>query len=104
MKAARGLTYSAEGFDRVGLAGIFSRRLDPLGAHLGPILLLFPPTRQLNVGLLDSLLGALDRPAADEFLHESWFCEETYGVILAHLAALVVTDLANWRRAPLLFL
>ena len=57
MKAARGLTYSAEGFDRVGLAGIFSKRLGPLGEHLGPILLQFPPTRQLNVGLLDSLLG-----------------------------------------------
>ena len=48
MKAARGLTYSAEGFDRVGLAGIFGKRLAPLGEHLGPILLQFPPTRQLQ--------------------------------------------------------
>ena len=30
MKANRGLTYSAEGFDRVGLARIFSERLAPL--------------------------------------------------------------------------
>ena len=102
MKAARGLTYSAEGFDRVGLAGIFSKRLEPLGAHLGPILLQFPPTRQLNVGLLDSLLGALARPAAVEFRHESWFCEETYGAIRAHGGALVVTDEEKWPRAPLL--
>ena len=102
MKAARGLTYSAEGFDRVGLAGIFSKRLAPLGRHLGPILLQFPPTRQLNVGLLDSLLGALDRQTAVEFRHESWFCQETYGVIRAHQGALVVTDEEKWPRAPLL--
>jgi uncharacterized protein YecE (DUF72 family) len=102
MKAARGLTYSAEGFDRVGLAGIFSKRLAPLGDHLGPILLQFPPTRQLNVGLLDSLLGALDRPAAVEFRHESWFCEDTYRVIRAHRGAMVVTDEEKWPRAPLL--
>jgi uncharacterized protein YecE (DUF72 family) len=102
MKAARGLTYSAEGFDRVGLAAIFGKRLAPLGEHLGPILLQFPPTRQLNVGLLDSLLGALDRPAAVEFRHESWFCEDTYGVIRGHRGALVVTDEEKWPRAPLL--
>jgi uncharacterized protein YecE (DUF72 family) len=102
MKAARGLTYSAEGFDRVGLAGIFSKRLAPLGEHLGPILLQFPPTRQLNVGLLDSLLGAIARPTAVEFRHESWFCEETYRVIRAHQGALVVTDEEKWPRAPLI--
>jgi uncharacterized protein YecE (DUF72 family) len=102
MKAARGLTYSAEGFDRVGLAGIFSKRLAPLGERLGPVLLQFPPPRQLNIGLLDSLLGALDRRAAVEFRHVSWFCEETYRVIRAHQGALVVTDEEKWPRAPVM--
>jgi uncharacterized protein YecE (DUF72 family) len=102
MKAARGLTYSAEGFDRVGLAGIFSKRLAPLGERLGPVLLQFPPTRQLNIGLLDSLLGALDRRAAVEFRHVSWFCEETYRVVRAHQGALVVTDEEKWPRAPVM--
>ena len=102
MKAARGLTYSAEGFDRVGLAGIFSKRLALLGEHLGPILLQFPPTRPLNVGLLDSLLGAIARPTAVEFRHESWFGDETYRVIRAHHGALVVTDEEKWPRAPLI--
>jgi uncharacterized protein YecE (DUF72 family) len=102
MKANRGLTYSGEGFDRVGLARIFGERLAPLGEHLGPILLQFPPTRQLNVGLLDSLLGALGRTSAAEFRHESWFCEETYRVIRAHGGALVVTDEQKWPRAPVM--
>jgi uncharacterized protein YecE (DUF72 family) len=101
MKAHRGLTYSAEGFDRVGLARIIGERLAPLGERMGPVLLQFPPARQRNGALLDSLLGALGRPAAVEFRHESWFEEETYRVLRAHRAALVVTDEEKWPRAPL---
>jgi uncharacterized protein YecE (DUF72 family) len=100
MKGNRGLTYSAEAFDKVGLARILSERLAPLGERLGPILLQFPPTRQLNTGLLDALLDALGRPVAAEFRHESWFCDETYRVIRAHEGALVVTDEEKWPRAP----
>jgi uncharacterized protein YecE (DUF72 family) len=102
MKAHRGLTYSADGFDRVGLARIIGERLVPLGDRLGPMLLQFPPARQRNIELLDSLLGALGRPAAAEFRHESWFDDETYRVIRAHGGALVVTDEDKWPRAPLL--
>ena len=101
MKANRGLTYSAEGFDRVGLARIFTSRIAVLGERLGPVLLQFPPTRQKNVALLDSLLSALGRPAAAEFRHGSWFADETYEVIRDHLGALVVTDEEKWPRAPL---
>jgi uncharacterized protein YecE (DUF72 family) len=100
MKANRGLTYSAAGFDRVGLARILGERLGALGPRLGPILLQFPPVRQLDSTLLDSLLTALGRPAAAEFRHESWFCAETYRVLERHGAALVVTDEAKWPRAP----
>lgn len=102
MKANRGLTYSADGFDRVGLARIFTERIAVLGHRLGPVLLQFPPGRQKNVALLDSLLTALNRPAAAEFRHESWFAGETYDVIRGHGGALVVTDEAKWPRAPLL--
>jgi uncharacterized protein YecE (DUF72 family) len=101
MKAHRGLTYSADGFDRVGLARIVGERLAPLGGRMGPVLLQFPPARQRNAGLLDALLGALGRPVAAEFRHESWFDEETYEVLRAHGAALVVTDEEKWPRAPL---
>ena len=92
MKANRGLTYSAEGFDRAGLARIFSERVSPLGDRLGPILLQFPPARQKNVELLEALLDALARPVAAEFRHESWFAAETYAVLRAHDSALVITD------------
>jgi len=101
MKANRGLTYSAEAFDKVGLASIFTERIAILGEGLGPVLLQFPPTRQKNLSLLDSLLSALGRAAAAEFRHESWFDEETYRVLREHGGALVVTDEAKWPRAPL---
>jgi len=101
MKAHRGLTYSADAFDRIGLARIVGERLAPLGARLGPVLLQFPPARQRNAALLDGLLGALGRQAAAEFRHESWFDDDTYGVLRAHGAALVVTDEEKWPRAPL---
>ena len=104
MKAHRGLTYSAAGFDRVGLARIIGERMAPLGDRLGPVLLQFPPARQRDVELLDSLLGALGRPAAAEFRHESWFEDETYRVIRAPGGALVGTDEETWPRAPLLVL
>jgi len=101
MKAHRGLTYSADAFDRIGLARIVGERLAPLGGRLGPVLLQFPPARQRNEALLDGLLGALGRRAAAEFRHESWFHDDTYSVLSAHGAALVVTDEEKWPRAPL---
>ncbi len=101
MKAHRGLTYSADAFDRIGLARIVGERLAPLGDRLGPVLLQFPPARRRNAALLDGLLGALGRPAAAEFRHESWFDDDTYSVLSAHGAALVVTDEEKWPRAPL---
>jgi uncharacterized protein YecE (DUF72 family) len=101
MKAHRGLTYSADAFDRIGLARIVGERLAPLAGRLGPVLLQFPPARQRNAVLLDGLLGALGRPAAAEFRHESWFHDDTYNVLRAHGAALVVTDEEKWPRAPL---
>jgi uncharacterized protein YecE (DUF72 family) len=104
MKAHRGLTYSAEGFDRVGLARLFGERMTALGARLGPVLLQFPPARQRNVVLLNSLLGAIGHPVASEFRHESWFHQETYDVIERHAGALVVTDEEKWPQAPLLSL
>lgn len=101
MKANRALTYSADGFDRVGVARGFGERMAPLGERMGPILVQFPPVRTQNIALLDALLEALGRTAAVEFRHESWFKDETYAVIREHGGALVVTDEEKWPRAPL---
>src|SRR2546430_818723 len=59
LRAQRGLTYSADAFDREGLAGRVGLRLRALGTRLGPALLQSPPTRQREPALLDRLLTAL---------------------------------------------
>src|SRR5215469_5316191 len=89
LKAHRGLTYSAAGFDREGLARQVAPHLRRLGGRLGPLLLQFPPVRERDPALLDRLLAALDLPAAVEFRHESWFAGDVYAVLRAHGAALV---------------
>lgn len=101
MKANRGLTYSADSFDRFGLAHLFTERISTMGDRLGPVLLQFPPVRQRNIGLLDGLLEALDRPAACEFRHTSWFDDSVYDAIKRHGGAMVVTDEEKWPQAPL---
>lgn len=101
MKANRGLTYSADTFDRVGLARLFSERIAAMGERLGPVLLQFPPVRKRNVELLDGLLEALNRPAACEFRDDSWFDASVYDVVKRHGGALVVTDEEKWPQAPL---
>lgn len=101
MKANRGLTYSADTFDRVGLAQLFSERIAAMGERLGPVLLQFPPVRKRNVELLDGLLEALERPAACEFRDPTWFDASVYEVIKRHAGALVVTDEEKWPQAPL---
>jgi uncharacterized protein YecE (DUF72 family) len=101
MKANRGLTYSAEAFDKVGLARLFADRMRTLGQRLGPVLLQFPPVRQRNVAQLESLLDAIGGTVACEFRHDSWFHDETYDAIRRHGGAVVVTDEEKWPQAPL---
>jgi len=101
MKANRGLTYSADSFDRVGLAHLFTERISIMGDRLGPVLLQFPPVRQRNLELLDRLLEALGRPTACEFRHASWYDGSVYDVIKRHGGAMVVTDEEKWPQAPL---
>ena len=100
LKAQRGLTYSAAGFDKEGMARVVGARLACLGERLGPVLVQFPPTSAADPRLLDRLLGALGRRAAVEFRHEAWFDDATYAVMRAHGAALVITDQERWPRAP----
>ncbi len=99
-KAHRALTYSAEAFPKEEVARNLHQRLLALGERLGPVLLQFPPTRQLDLQLLDRLLAALALPAAAEFRHPSWFVEDTYRVLREHGAALCVTEGEKWPRAP----
>jgi uncharacterized protein YecE (DUF72 family) len=99
-KGHRGLTYSADAFDKRGLAAELGRRLGAAGTRLGPVLVQFPPTREHDPALLDTVLEALAIPVAAEFRHPSWLSEDVYGVLRRHGAALVVGDDERWPAAP----
>lgn len=99
-KGHRGLTYSAEAFDKRGLAIDLGRRLAGAGERLGPLLVQFPPTRERDVPMLDGVLEALGMAAAVEFRHESWLIDDVYAVLRRHRAALVVSDDDRWPIAP----
>jgi len=100
LKAPRGLTYSAAGFDKGGLAEEVGRRLSILGQRLGPILIQWPPSRTRDDATLELILSRLDRAAAVEFRHPSWFDPAVYRILGGHGAALVVTDDVKWPAAP----
>jgi uncharacterized protein YecE (DUF72 family) len=99
-KGARGLTYSAAQFDKIGLAAQVGARLAVLGARLGPVLLQWPPTQKRDEGLLDAILDALGLAAAVEFRDPSWFVPEVEAVLRRRGAAMVVTDEDKWPMAP----
>jgi uncharacterized protein YecE (DUF72 family) len=99
-KGHRGLTYSADAFDKRGLAADLARRVALVGDRLGPLLLQLPPTRARDDAMLDAVLGALGVTAAVEFRHGSWLCDDVYAVLRRHGAALVVSDDERWPAAP----
>jgi uncharacterized protein YecE (DUF72 family) len=70
VKMSRRITH----FGGLEAIGTFCERARALGAHLGPILIQFPPTRPRDDGLLRLFLDSVDPELryAFEFRHESW--------------------------------
>jgi uncharacterized protein YecE (DUF72 family) len=71
-------------------------RIEPLrtSPKLGPLLWQLPPTFPCDLERLAEVLDGLRGPDrhAFEFRHPSWFRDETYALLRAHRAALVIAD------------
>jgi uncharacterized protein YecE (DUF72 family) len=72
-------------------------RLSPLlrTPKLGPLLWQLPPTYQRDLERLEATLAYTQHDPyrhAFEFRHPSWFCKETYELLRARNAALVIGD------------
>lgn len=65
-----------------------------LGSRLGPLLFQLPPNAPSNPPLLDDLSYLLppSLQVAFEFRHQSWFCEEVYGILERENYALCHND------------
>jgi uncharacterized protein YecE (DUF72 family) len=73
---------------------LFLSRARHLGAKLGPVLLQLPPTLRADTQSLDATLGCFPSvvKVAVELRHESWFTDETAGLLAGHGAALCLAD------------
>ena len=74
--------------------GPFLDAVEPLGAHLGPVLVHVPGALEADRGALARFLEALPEGLrmAFEFQHPSWHDDATLRLLSAHDAALVLTD------------
>ncbi len=81
--------------DPEGPIDLFLERVRLLEPHLGPILVQLPPSMRFDPGRLEGFLRAAPRSHrwAVEVRHESWFRKETYEILSAHDAALVIHDM-----------
>jgi uncharacterized protein YecE (DUF72 family) len=95
VKASRFLTHVKRLADLDEGVGRFYERIEPLvdSPKMGPVLWQLPENFHRND---ERLAGALDGipPGRHcfEFRHASWFCDETYDLLSAHGAALVIGD------------
>lgn len=73
-----------------------------LTEHQGPLLFQLPPTAKKDVPRLRAFLALLplQRRAAFEFRHPSWFDNEVLGLLRDHRAALCVADAAGDLEVP----
>jgi uncharacterized protein YecE (DUF72 family) len=79
---------------------------DELGPKRGPLLVQLPPSMRKDEARLDGFLAQLhavsqSRPwlVTVEFRHPEWLCDEIYGLLSRHQAAVCLADL---KRCPIL--
>ncbi|RPI16852.1 MAG: DUF72 domain-containing protein [Ignavibacteriae bacterium] len=79
-----------------------------LGEHLGAILIQLPPSLKSNNERLEKFLdfftGEIKKldynpDIAIEFRHETWFNEDTYGILRKYNIAFVISDSTAWPTA-----
>lgn len=75
----------------------------PLGAKTGPVLVQLPPNLPIDLDRLERFLGVWPRThrLAVELRHRSWLVDDTFDLLRARGAALVLTDRDGRPQEPL---
>jgi uncharacterized protein YecE (DUF72 family) len=81
----------------------FITRARLLGNKLGPVLYQLPPNLHVDVDRLRTFLKLLpaDIKAVFEFRHESWYCEEVFGLLDEYGCGFCVHDLSGLKTPRL---
>lgn len=103
LKASRYLTHLKRLLEPAEPVARFLDRADPLGRHLGPVLLQLPPTLPREAGRLADTLDRFPSGCrvAVEFRHPSWFDDEVAALLAARNVALCLTDRGSRPTSPL---
>lgn len=102
LKAPQRITHHKRLADAGEDTAFFVASARELGGKLGPSLFQLPPYLKKGADRLREFLALLPEgfPAAFEFRHDSWFDEETYGILRERGAALVIAE-DEEKAAPL---
>jgi len=102
LKAPRRITHSERLKIPSEAVGYFVHTASGLNQRLGALLFQLPPFFKCDNERLASFLASLPRDiwAAFEFRHESWFTDETYGILELSAAALCIND-ADDKTTPI---
>jgi uncharacterized protein YecE (DUF72 family) len=103
VKASRYLTHIRRLREPEAPVALLLERAEPLGTHLGPILVQLPPDMKAEPERLDATLRAFGTRVrvAVEPRHGSWFTEEIHAVLARHNAALCLADRGSRPITPL---
>ena len=94
VKASRRITHSKKLVDAEESVNYLAQALEPLEQKLGVVLFQLPPYFASDIEVLRSFLKSLPEqlPAAFEFRHRSWQCEEVADCLATFNAANCVSD------------
>jgi uncharacterized protein YecE (DUF72 family) len=103
LKASQRLTHQKRLKDCAADLGHALDSYRAMEERLGPVLFQLPPNFRQDLARLEAFLTLLpdDLQAAFEFRNDTWFVEETYALLRAHNAALVVSDVDERPEPPL---
>jgi uncharacterized protein YecE (DUF72 family) len=103
LKASQRLTHQKRLKDCAAELGYALDAYRAMGERLGPVLFQLPPNFKPDAARLAGFLQLLqdDVRAAFEFRNAGWFTEETYALLRARNAALVVSDVDEAPEPPL---
>ena len=110
LKASRFITHIKRLIDVEEAWHTFVQNALPLGPHLGPILLQFPPSFRCEPARLAVFLKTAQAPVPKsdplklvcEFRHESWFTDDIYRLLRHCDVALCIADSPRYPRRDVL--
>jgi uncharacterized protein YecE (DUF72 family) len=102
MKAPQRITHFKRLKEADEVVAYFLEVVKSLGDRVGPLLFQLPPNLKKDVPRLRDFLRLLPpaQRVAMEFRHQSWFDDETYGLLRARAAALCIAEAEDGVEVP----